>query len=763
MLEYHVGPRSAAGKRLVSACDALFQRPRSRRVVFGILLGLVELKLGTPVEIDLFDAIVRRPVSDWREFPQLPGWPPERLHQRTDLPETLPADPRLLEALRQAAGVLARLQWPAPDEDARPRDWFGPLYAGLVGSPARRRLGEHYTPRWVASRLMGHLPWPGTRTGRLLDPACGSGVFLLEALDRLRRAFPRDRPQQWLDRITGIDINPLAVRAARLNLKLALSRFEHASRLKPAVRLADALELVPPNPPLEQPAAVVVGNPPWVSWERLAPAQRAHAGALWKPLGLFPHSLQEARMGAGKKDLSMLFVMLAATRWLEPGGAFGWVVPRSLANSAAAAGLRQQCVEGPLEVTLAEDLARLNVFGDAPAPAMLLVGRQRTAVGGSAVPRKTEVPWFEWEQAARPPANSTLETVLAATVRHQLALRLDPKRDHGAPWLPLPPQAQEVLEVLDRLARRPHYQAREGANTGGANGVFWLEVVPGDRHDAPGGEVVEQHSDPRAARGGAREEAPDLVCVRNIPQAGRKTLEQLEVRIAPRWIHPLLKGRDIRRWHARPSGHILVVQDPERRRGIARETLRRESPSALAYLERFEEFLSNRPLFLKFFRHTSAPWYSIYNVGPYTFAPVKVGWREQARQVVAAVIETASGSRPVIPDHKVMFVACAGREEAHYLCAVLNAPLVTTLARRFCTTTSMGSRLLRLIPIPRFDPLDPVHQALARFSRKAHAAQRDQRAGDPSAQPGTLDALAARALGLPNAFSSTSIAHAGTD
>ena len=75
-----------------------------------------------------------------------------------------------------------------------------------------------------------------------------------------------------------------------------------------------------------------------------------------------------------------------------------------------------------------------------------------------------------------------------------------------------------------------------------------------------------------------------------------------------------------------------------------------------------------------------APFFAIYNVGPYTFQPWKVIWPEMSSRFFAAVAGSApipgGGLRPYVPDHKIYFAAFDAPELAYYLCALLNAPMV---------------------------------------------------------------------------------------
>jgi hypothetical protein len=118
----------------------------------------------------------------------------------------------------------------------------------------------------------------------------------------------------------------------------------------------------------------------------------------------------------------------------------------------------------------------------------------------------------------------------------------------------------------------------------------------------------------------------------------------------------------------------------------------------------------------------------MYDVGPYTAAPVKVVWRRMDRQINAAVVEQADdprlGPRPVVPQETCVLVAADSADEAHYLCALLNSAGIGSLvaAHSVCGGKSFGTPgMLDYLSLRRFDPADPWHQALACLSRQAHA------------------------------------------
>lgn len=96
------------------------------------------------------------------------------------------------------------------------------------------KAGTHYTPYPLVEFLMDEVfPWEGPYAPvRILDPACGSGVFLVEAYRRLiarwRRSNDEKRPSDeeliniLQTTLYGVDLNAEAIRVAGLSLCLTI-------------------------------------------------------------------------------------------------------------------------------------------------------------------------------------------------------------------------------------------------------------------------------------------------------------------------------------------------------------------------------------------------------------------------------------------------------------------------------------------------------------------------------------------------------------
>ncbi len=125
------------------------------------------------------------------------------------------------ESIDMLLALSAELQ--VYDLSAIRQDLLKQLYQNLVDPETRHDLGEYYTPDWLAQLTLEEIDYRAPQS--LLDPACGSGTFLFNAIRRLADQGLRGRElvEFALNNIVGTDIHPLAVTIARINCLLALS------------------------------------------------------------------------------------------------------------------------------------------------------------------------------------------------------------------------------------------------------------------------------------------------------------------------------------------------------------------------------------------------------------------------------------------------------------------------------------------------------------------------------------------------------------
>lgn len=152
----------------------------------------------------------------------------------------------------------------------------------------RRAKGAFYTPMFLADTVVSQawdvLPDRVKAGGRFLDPACGSGVFLVRAFQRLCehwRSKHRSRNIPWktlltlLGQMHGWDVNGGAVRVAVFSLYVALLEEVSPRDIRALISRGKILpELWDKTlacrdffsvAPEENRFDVIIGNPPWTS------------------------------------------------------------------------------------------------------------------------------------------------------------------------------------------------------------------------------------------------------------------------------------------------------------------------------------------------------------------------------------------------------------------------------------------------------------------------------------------------------------------
>jgi methylase of polypeptide subunit release factors len=752
----------------------------------------------------------------------------------------------IYSALQALISQLANYSLVTLDVDPEEtRDLLKKLYQNIMPRQLRHNLGEYYTPDWLAERLLGMLcGWrkddslkvPNIRPDtRILDPACGSGTFLVLAIKRakeyaLSKGLPGEKTlQQILTNIVGFDLNPLAVIAARTNYLLVLGELlKYKSRdfnitipvylcdsiltpqesrdlftngvmkintavgpfslptslikaqyidlladfLEEAVnlllskeefikKLTEKFPLIPgrDDKDLEVIYALyekllrlekqgingiwariiknafaplfvgefdyIAGNPPWVNWESLPEQYRQETKSLWESYGLFPHGGMDTILGKGKKDISMIMTYVAMDRYLKKGGKLGFVITQSVfKTSGAGQGFRQFKIKPsgiPIAVIHVDDMVELKPFEGAS---------NRTAVVILKKGIKTKYPlrsYLYWKKTAKGksiPQEAELSDVLQLTETKRFVAEPVSLTDPTSSWLT---GRAKTLEAVRKILGKSCYTAHAGAYSGGANGVFWVNIIQ-KRDDG-------------------------LVVISNLTEGTKKEVESVQAAIEPDLIYPLLRGRDVQRWYAEPSAYIILAQDPVKRKGIDENVMKTKYPKTYLYLKRFEEILLKRAAFKRYFTRKdksgeiikTGPFYSMFNVSTYTLAPYKVVWREQSSSLTVSVIGKKD-DKPIIPDHKLMMISCSTKKEAFYICGMLNSSPARYAAISYAVNIQYDPHLLENINVPRYDSTNTLHIHLAELSEKAH--NEVSKGNDVSEIEAEIDCFAARIWGL---------------
>jgi len=292
-------------------------------------------------------------------------------------------------ACSEVSELAEAVPLPVTEEDFETHD-----YLHLVPEEMRRALGQVMTPQPIVLHILRATGYRADEEilGRTLcDPACGSGVFLVEAVRIYLRALRAQGipPADWYPRVVshfeGIDVDPLACLYARFNLSLLLADAllswmkAHPRRLPEPLPIShcDTLETLAAEIGGQRVALprigafdFVIGNPPYRKVSPLSPTLReVFQGSLYghpNAYGLFLH---------------------AGIEMLRPGGRLGFIVPRSMLSGLYFQNLRRMIEQRTFLEELSLLAERKNVFPQVLQGTMIIVFRK---------PGTGEAPAADW-------------------------------------------------------------------------------------------------------------------------------------------------------------------------------------------------------------------------------------------------------------------------------------------------------------------------------------------------------------------------------
>ncbi|MFZ5791323.1 MAG: Eco57I restriction-modification methylase domain-containing protein [Pseudomonadota bacterium] len=367
----------------------------------------------------------------------------------------LPAAPKLYRLSRPAAldgaaaeiasrlGALLALLRPA--EVAYQ---LGSLYCTMLPPELRARHGIFYTPPALAERLLDQAETEGLdwRTARVLDPATGSGAFLIPAARRMAQAMAgADAPiivQSVTSRLRGRELDPFTAWLAEVFVTSELRAIIAEARrsLGRIVDHCDSLDTAIPVDLFD----LVVGNPPY-GRVRLTAEKRAR----------YERSLY------GHANLYGLFLDLA-TRLTRGGGLISYLTPASFLAGEYFKNLRAVLWHDAPPCTIEFVALRKGVFEGVLQETILATYRR------GAKRRLASVNFLEWEDGTG--------------IQARPAGKFDLPEEPSAPWL-LPREAG-AEELSAKLRRMSHKLADWGYSV--STGPLVWNRHKSQLHDKPG-------------------------------------------------------------------------------------------------------------------------------------------------------------------------------------------------------------------------------------------------------------------------------------
>lgn len=407
----------------------------------------------------------------------------------------------------------------------------------------RRKSGE--LEAWNAYRER-------LRSLRIVDPACGSGVFLVMAFDYMKdelfrvndkiaklegsRAYTEDLldPDSEIlaNNLFGVDVNSESVEITKLSLWIKTARHgKELDSLSRNIRVGDSLiesanyaylehgfnwaTAFPEVMGEEGGFDIVIGNPPYVRMELLK--------------ALKPYLETRYEVVSDRADLYCYFYE-RGLRLLKPGGRLGYISSNTFFKTRSGTPLREYLLrEATIESVV--DFGDLQVFeGVTTYPAIVVLRR-------SPAPHDHELRF--WKVDALPEANFRASWVGAADVYAQTALDEGSWELEGAAMLALRKKIKDGKPTLKEVYGSPLYGIKTGLNK-----AFVIDT-----------------------------ETKEQLCTED-----PRSIELLK---------PFLEGKDLKRWRAEPRGRWLIYI-PKNRVNID------EYPAIRDWLLPFREMLEER-------------------------------------------------------------------------------------------------------------------------------------------------------------------------
>ena len=683
------------------------------------------------------------------------------------LPETLSA--KETEILANALSTIG-LFWESEKLVIEGVDPLQKLHKILLPKNLMHITGQFYSPEWLAELLIEDVGYIGE--GRLIDPFCGSGVFILVAL---RKALSNGLPlQEALDSVLGIDLNPSACVAARCNLVTQISQLQrefkepinlnilNADSIAPAIRKGrkhsktlfddvDKLSVDGETIPLTdillkkpgrytdalsgyglklsawsrepssvhsgtmkmnsrerrimeqlflyniKPADFLLTNPPWVGWEYMSRPYRSEIQPAWDAYQLFNAKGLDAAFL--KEDLSTLAMMSAWDLYLAPSGKSAAILkPSTMRASLTGRGIRRLSIEAnskPLRLEKVREFEKMKVFSDAQTETCSWIVCKDEATN-------FPVPVTIWAQNKRgwaPESSENIELVRSNVKESSFLLERTDPDDPGSRWLIA---EEKHLGDLSAIKGNNSFTSRMGVFTGGANAVFYLEMI--EKKD--GTNSVSKWS--------------------NILQRAKRAAPKREFYLEDQVVKSVARGRDIEMWLCEPEVFMLFPHTSESKMyPIPEEIISDKYPLAWKYLEESAEILRSRKGFAGWEKKIHQNYfYTLQRIGEYTFSPYKVCWKYISREFTVCVFGDQPNETALIPNDKVMFIPFDDVYEAFYVGGILSSNIVRRYVHSCMSSRQISTSIIKNIYIPDFKDADLIQKHISDLCREGHRLAR---------------------------------------
>ncbi len=253
----------------------------------------------------------------------------------------------------------------------------------FIDKNIKKKLGQFYTPTNIVQRMIFEIKTnlrSLTNTDLLIDPACGTGVFLIEIIEELKKTFQQSEVIEYVkNNMFAYDVNPFAVIATKINIAyILLKEFpeEKTKILDFIVNDNNAFcnirwknTVVEPDNNLY---TIILGNPPYFKLNN----------ELIKNISGYDEILY------GQPNIYSFF-MYWGMKHLKQDGAMSFIVPQSIRSGLYFKNLRSKMKDLRIRALIHID-SRQNVF-DRAEQAVLIICLENKPVANS----KTKIQFYD--------------------------------------------------------------------------------------------------------------------------------------------------------------------------------------------------------------------------------------------------------------------------------------------------------------------------------------------------------------------------------
>ncbi len=253
----------------------------------------------------------------------------------------------------------------------------------FIDKNIKKKLGQFYTPSNIVKKMIFEIKnniRSLTNADLLIDPACGTGVFLIEIIEELKNTFQQSEVIEYVkNNMFAYDVNPFAVIATKINIAyILLKEFpeEKTKILDFIVNDNNAFCNIRWKNTVVEPDnniyTIILGNPPYFKLNN----------ELIKNINGYDEILY------GQPNIYSFF-MYWGMKHLKQDGAMSFIVPQSIRSGLYFKNLRSKMKDLRIRALIHID-SRQNVF-DRAEQAVLIICLENKPVANS----KTKIQFYD--------------------------------------------------------------------------------------------------------------------------------------------------------------------------------------------------------------------------------------------------------------------------------------------------------------------------------------------------------------------------------